>query len=509
LKKKELVIIDLTDHQKIKLSNQYYIKINTGDLIYDKNCKNIELNINNFFNKQKKTLLKFLKKLLVKLDKINNNINPIEMEIFNLRHDKSNFIERIMLLENLSKFFNSKNFKIKKLITDNPDFAKTVKLNFKDIKVSMINGNSKVFLINPLLSFINYFIKLIILSTFFKLTNFKKNKETKEYNITLFPLFFKNGVCKIYKNNFPNLNFLLGDETQLNNNLRDLIQKGKEINKLNNVIPAERNITYYNLIKIFFINLKQINKFNYFLNKKIIYQNLDVSTILKKHLVLSFLNRIKLSYYDESIKKTINSSNSQKINYYMFEYSFGFYLSRLFREISKTVKTKGYQHGIFTKKLMWLDILDNKNKKVYLPDIIISNLQLSRKAYSKYLNKNNIFLKRTYSNEIKVFKKITSKNSKKVLAILGLHDFKDNMQSIIALSKDKKYDKCKFFLKLHPKLKSVSLKRLSKNISIIKKIPNKSKYQILISQSSSLLYNLMDLKIECQHLKYNNKINIL
>ena len=509
MKKKELVIIDLVDNQDIKLLNQYYIKINNGDLIYNKNCKKIQLNLNNFFKNRKKNILNFFHKLHKSIDNINLDINSIEMEIFNLRHDKSNFIEKILYLENLSIIINSKKFQIKKIITDNEDFAKTIKINFKNIDVFIINKKSKEFSINLYLSVVKYFIKIFILSTFFKLTNFKKLYKKKDYNITLYPHFFNRNKCKIYKNNYVNLNFLLGDETQLGNSVKELIKKAHTINRLKGVMPIERNITYLNLMKIFINNVKQCYKFNNFFKKKIIYNKFIVSNILKKHLILSFLNRIKLSYYDEAIKKIINPQTTTKINYFMFEYSFGFYLSNLLRNISKGIKTTGYQHGIFTKKLMWLDILNNQNREVYLPDKIISNQFLSTKAYSKYINKKNIFLRKTLLNEVKNFKKIAYKKSSKVLVILGLHDFKDNMQSVINLSNNRKYKYCKFYLKFHPKLKGVIIKKMPNNVSIIQKIPKNSKYQILVSQSSSLLYMLLDSGIECRHLNYNNKINIL
>ena len=45
MKKKELVIIDLKDNHNTKLSNINYLKINTGDLIYDNKCKSIKFDL--------------------------------------------------------------------------------------------------------------------------------------------------------------------------------------------------------------------------------------------------------------------------------------------------------------------------------------------------------------------------------------------------------------------------------------------------------------------------------
>ena len=50
---------------------------------------------------------------------------------------------------------------------------------------------------------------------------------------------------------------------------------------------------------------------------------------------------------------------------YLFEYSFGFYFINKIRNFSKQIKINGYQHGIFSENLLWLDILRlTKNKKI-------------------------------------------------------------------------------------------------------------------------------------------------
>ena len=53
MKKKELVIIDLKDNHNTKLLNVNYLKINTGDLIYDEKCKSIKFDLNIIFKKKK------------------------------------------------------------------------------------------------------------------------------------------------------------------------------------------------------------------------------------------------------------------------------------------------------------------------------------------------------------------------------------------------------------------------------------------------------------------------
>ena len=130
MKKKELVIIDLKDNHDTKLSNVNYLKINTGDLIYDDKCKNINFDLNIIFKKKKNKILKFFKELLKKTNNFGFGIDAFEMEIFNLRHDKSSFIERIIILDYLSKYFHSKRLKIK-IITNDYNFVNTIKKIFQ------------------------------------------------------------------------------------------------------------------------------------------------------------------------------------------------------------------------------------------------------------------------------------------------------------------------------------------------------------------------------------------
>ena len=40
----------------------------------------------------------------------------------------------------------------------------------------------------------------------------------------------------------------------------------------------------------------------------------------------------------------------------MFEYNFGFFLTNLLKNNFENTQLIGYQHGIFSDNLMWLDI---------------------------------------------------------------------------------------------------------------------------------------------------------
>ena len=66
----------------------------------------------------------------------------------------------------------------------------------------------------------------------------------------------------------------------------------------------------------------------------------------------------------------------------MFEYSFGFFLARLFKKNFKKTKLIGYQHGIFSDNIMWLDII--KTDKRYLPNKILALNKFSLKKKEAY-----------------------------------------------------------------------------------------------------------------------------
>ena len=508
MKKKEIVIIDLREDKNFKLYNSNYIKINCGNLKYNKDCKEISLNINKIFKKKRTKIIKFFKKVLYSMQNFGFKLNLIETEIFNLRHDKSNYIERILILEYLYKYFLSKKL-IRKVITDDFYFANLIRKNFPNLTVEFLENKSSKIYIYPFLSLVNYFFKLFMIVTLFKINNKIKLINKGVHNFTSYPHFFRNQKCKVYNNSYLNLNFLLGDETQSNFNIRELIIKQREINNIKNLFPIEKKITYYDLVRVFIKNINEYLKLNNFLKKNIYFEKFEISLILKKQLVLTFINRLKLSYYDNAIKKILDNRKVDQINYYMFEYSFGFYLSNILRSISKKIITIGYQHGIFTKNLLWIDLIEKKYQFNYLPNIIISNQKISRIAYAKYLKKNKIYFHQSKTQEIFKFKKLSSNNSKNILFILGLHDFKDNIETAIKLFKKNKFKNFKFFLKFHPKTKKISLAQMPDNFKIIKKIPNNDKFQIFISQSSSLLYKLLEAKVTCNKLDYNYKFNIL
>ena len=113
--------------------------------------------------------------------------------------------------------------------------------------------------------------------------------------------------------------------------------------------------------------------------------------------------------YNKSLKRFIDYYKLKEFHIYLFEYNFGFYLLRRFNE--KKIKIIGYQHGIFDKNLMWLDVLNLKEDRIFSPEKIISNYLPSLKLYKTKYNKKIKFIykRKKISN---LLNKISIKNKK-------------------------------------------------------------------------------------------------
>ena len=135
-------------------------------------------------------------------------------------------------------------------------------------------------------------------------------------------------------------------------------------------------------------------------------------------------------------------------------------------EISKLI---GYQHGIFSDNIMWLDLI--KNNKSYLPHKIVALNKLCFKDYKNVTKISNIHLnkkKRKFKFSINLNK--NSKKRNKILIFTGTHDARDIYN--IVKNRKIKNDNNTYYLKFHPKIK-INL-TTNDQIRIIDKIKNQS-----------------------------------
>ena len=216
---RKLIIVDLYNHSETKISNADILFLNQGKLTY-KNCEIIDKNINkkkifkrkfltkinNFFDKQKNYLQKKLK-----------NINSIELDIFNLRNDKTKYLEKLCTIMFSKKI--AQKYKHVELVIDNEDYLNIYNqvYNRKFEKILLLKKNNlKKININ------NFFFKFILKSLYFiflsKILSKNKFISNKKIYLSFYPyLFNKNKDISIYgKKNIEYLNFSLTDESHLN-----------------------------------------------------------------------------------------------------------------------------------------------------------------------------------------------------------------------------------------------------------------------------------------------------
>lgn len=490
--KKKIYIIDLEqNHPEILLKDCSVIFINSGEISLKK-TKIIKLeNINKKY-KSKKIFTNFIrKKFYEKKDFFHK-----EMEICNLRNDKNLGISKIINFIGIKEFLlKNKEYSLH-LISDNQDTIQLVK-NFskKNIKNEFNKKiiNKKTFK-NFYISYLKFFFKsffILLILKIFKQNHLKKKLifEKKEWCLSLFPNFYKSSKENFFGSNYNKLNFLISDETHLNHSMTKILQI-YFANK-NKIINIESFLEFKDLINYFkkIFSTKKILKKS--LDKSCVINGIDFSTYLHDLIVNSFLNRSKLSIYDKAIEKFIEFYKINFFHIYLFEYNFGFYLTRLFKQKGKNII--GYQHGIFGKNLLWVDLITSQNDKIYYPNILVSNNPSSLKEYKKKFKYKNIkFLlkKRKISELSKQIKIKSSKKNKDTLIISGTHDIKDIHSYCKKKVKNPKNEI--FFIKTHPKNKFFF--KDESNIKLINNIDKKIFNKVLISSTSTLIYDLDQLK---------------
>ena len=296
-----------------------------------------------------------------------------------------------------------------------------------------------------------------------------------------FHYFLKKKKNILYNKKLINFNFQITDETHLGNSFLTNINSLFKVNKLKNTISVE---SYANILFIFINFFKSLNKYklihqtnNY--NFKI--NNIDISDQFRNLFFNSLLNLNKLNIYEPALKTILNKYKIKKFHYYLFEYNFGYYLSNLIRKISPSTILIGYQHGIYSERLMWQNFSKKINFKNYFPDKIICKYSFSYKAYKKNFNgiKINVLEKN------KKFFKIKSKkfNDDRYIVYLGLHDCYNIINELRNFNQNKK-----FILNLHPKMKYRNLLNLNKNLIFNNNKTNYQKGMKLLSSTSTMPY---------------------
>ena len=484
---KKIVILDLSKDIDLKIENSLIFEISYGSANL-KNCKKINKNF--FSDKKYKLYKKNINNLLVNFYKhINNNNfnNDISiLELFNQRNDKNQLFNKIFNLIEILKFVRHKKINFIEIITDDLTFLNTYKsLKIKNLKVTNIKKEkiSKTFsnyFFKTIIFFVKTFI-IVVLSKLFKNRNFNINK-LNEGCLSIFPLFYKKRKHFFYKKNLININFQITDETHLGNTLSDNIKSLFEVKRLNNTVSAESFIDISDISINFFSSLnnyrliKIANKYSFKIN------NIDFSDQFRNLFFNSLLNYNKLKIYRHSLKKIFDYYNIKKFHFYLFEYNFGYYLSKLIREISPKTVLVGYQHGIYSERLMWQNFSEKINLKDYFPNEIVCKFSYSLEAYKKNFKNLKVYLDKNTKKEKKIKKIKFIKNQYNVY--LGLHDCYNMINELRNFKKDKK-----FILNFHPKMKYENKLDLNQNIKI-RKFKLSEKRKKILSSTSTIPYQL-------------------
>jgi hypothetical protein len=496
-----LLILDLNKNYDLVEKKTKFICLNKG-IIKLENCQQIFLKKFNYEKKNiyKKILSKLLKIILINK---NNEVPLVELEINNLRNDRYNFIDRIINLSLIKKIILSKGFKKIKIISDNKNTINLYdKLKIKIEKIDLSKKENKVKFFK--FKLIKFYIKTLAIVLFLK---FKKNDyvniKNKEFYFSIYPNKFNYRKKNIDNENI--FNFLLTDETHLNHSIFQIFKIIKKQNK-KKTINVENFISIKHLICLIFKTLF-FKKNNNLEICDFDIDNLNFNNEIKQLYIKTYLNRLKLSIYDNAITLVFKKFNVKNFHMYLFEYCFGFYLINKIKNFSNKVNIIGYQHGIFSENLYWFDILRQvRSNNNYFPTKILASNPYSARDYKKKLRKflisisnKNDLKKNILSQEIKI-----SKNSNNIIILPGTHDISDLYYFYINLYR---HSKKKIFFKLHPKNQFI-FKNL-KNIYQIKNHKNNYFSDVVISQTSSLVYDFLKINKKFSVVNIDYRSNLL
>lgn len=493
-----LVIIDLNkDNINHIEENCNYLNVNSGKIRLNKSKELLLKNLKRYDVRSRKFLSIELKKKLA----IKNSTFYQQLEIFNLRNDKILSISKIINFLKLNFFINDSKFSEIKVITDNSSTIDIIKSFDKKIKIISYAGRELKLNFSGI-KIIKFYVKAFFLVTFIKFFPSHKNKIKNELGMTIYPNFF-NDENEIFYNSkqISKLNFLLTDETHLGHSFLQIIRIYKKI-KNKNILFAEEFIGYLDIFKGLFESLYKLlylkNKNNSFYIGKINFSNFYI-----KYFYSSFINRCKLEIYNSAIPKVLKKYNTKIFHLYLFEYNFGFFLINIIKKLN--IYVKGYQHGIFSSKLYWYDIILQFNHNKFFPHEIIANNNYSYKEYKKQLKKRvkiSFFEKKksSFLSTLKFKKKV---NNQKILILTGTHDVIDFYNFVKEKIKINKKDV--YFFKLHPKNKFIF--QSEKNLKIIEKVDKISFNKIIVSSTSTLIYDFKKTKIPIEIFNPDYKVD--
>ncbi len=485
---RKIVILDLSKDVDLKKKNSIVFQLSYGTCHLE-NCKIIK---KNFFTDKKLELFKSqLNKSLLNFYKLlknqSNSIEILALELFNQRNDKNQLFNKIFNITEIINYSKIQKISDIEIVTDDTYFYEAYK-SIKNINISINNISN----LNPKKNFIRYFLstlkfhlKALVLVIFSKIiaNNKLKIKKPSEVCLSIFPLFYKKYKESFFKKNYLKLNFQMTDETHLGNSLQKSISDLFKVKKMNNTLSAESLISFSSIIQNFFKSLD-----NYYLIKRsdkytFIINGINCSIQFRNLFYTSLLNLNKLNIYKKDLKIFFTNENIKKFHYYLFEYNFGYFLSSIIKKTSPNCILVGYQHGIYSERLMWQNLSKKISFTDFFPNKITCKYRFSLNAYKKNFKNIKIDYKKLKNTSQKTKK--NKHKSNQFIVYLGLHDSYNMINELRNYNKN-----YKFIVNLHPKMKFKNKLNLNNNIKINSKrveIKNKTK---LLSSTSTMPYQL-------------------
>lgn len=483
--KNKLVIVDVQKRKNLKVKNCDVIYLSTGKILTE-NCKIIKFQDFKLLNLEifKANFLINLKKYLNVKKENKNKDFLIETEISNLRNDRTNFFDKIYFINCLKEIV--KKYKFVEIIYDNNLLSSSYRsLKNKNITLENLDDNKikSISLLNFIIIRIKFFLRSLIIVIFSKL--FVKDQKIikPDLGISLYPILYSKDQMNLYKKNVQLINFNITDETHIKKSLIENLKNIFLISKKKNLFIMEKKITIMDLVYNLLSSFAHFKIIISIKNKKFEIDGIDYSKTIFNYYLISYLNRLKLDIYKNSLRKIFVSNKIKNFHYFMFEYSFGFFLKNSIQNINSNISFIGYQHGIFSKNLWWFEFIKKYDPKKFLPQKIVANNKHSHKDY-KIALKKHVKIFNCNPTMKKKFNIKFSESSKNYLIIIGQHDYKNILNIFLNNSSSKN-----FFIKAHPRSKPINFK-IFKNL---KKFNKNIKYKkVLFSQTTTLHYDFLN-----------------
>lgn len=486
----KFVVLDLSEDKNIVIENSIIYQLSSGTT-ETSNCKYLNKNFfsDKSFNKFQKNLsIEMLK--FCSLLKKDNNDNFELLEIFNQRNDKTQLYNKIYFFIEIKKFILKNKFREIVIYTDDNFFIDIYKKSrIKNLKIiNYTKKNTLSFFRRYIFSSLIFNIKTFILIFFMKFFRAKTlNRSEKNVCLSLYPNFYDKKKEIFFKKKFIKLNFQITDETHLNNSLFKNLRTFLRLNKSRDVIIVERFIDLKSIFFCFLNSMCNI-KFIQVAKKHNFVIEGDNFSLPLRHLFLdSLINFNKLYIYRNALKFVLEKLKINNFHYYLFEYNFGYFLNFYIKKFSPKTKLIGYQHGIYSERLMWQNFTKLIKSKNYFPHEIILKHQVSKKSYLNNFNK--VKLKFDKNNKNAKYNAQNKKNSNRILVFLGLHDCYDTINHLRNLNSKNFYS-----LKLHPKMKFKDILKVSDNFIFIDNIKNHKNNRVFLSPTSTMSYKFFEEK---------------